>query len=145
MAKRPDDKIIWFDKTEGFDDKVQVIAKWINRAGSLSHVPAYDESINLSTLCNICVKHFQAELPKLSPEQLAELEATYLYHRTHKTNTTSIRLAKHTADMIEEVAKWMTEHTTVKHLHHGENINRKLILLVSIYHAYNSAIKNQQP
>jgi len=144
MAKRADDKIIWFDKTDGFDKTVEAIASYVNNFNDLSYIPDYDGGKNLSTLCNICVRKLRVDLQTLTMEQILNLEKAYVHHKTHKTQLTSIRLAKPTADMVDQVAKWLAENTEVRHVYHGQNPNRKLVLLMAIYYVHSIAITDQQ-
>ncbi|MDX2076011.1 MAG: hypothetical protein SFZ02_06240 [bacterium] len=141
MAK--DDVIMWFDMVEGFEAKLQTAVDHINKGG---YVPEYgDVAWNLSFMSTVCVREFARDMGKLTPEDIALLEEYYRVHRANKTRTTSIRLASSAVRMIDDIAKWLVENTSVRHVYHGDAPNRKLIVLFAIYHIYHLATHPQQP
>jgi len=133
---------LWFDMIEGFEDRMRAAVQFLNDA---LYVPPYDvKGYNRSQFVALTMRLFKANMENFSPEYIAKLEQQYREHRTHKTQKTSLNLNANAVEWCDSIAEWLSQHTAVRHVYHGDSPNRKLVALFAVYHLFNEMEKSNQ-
>ena len=134
---------VWFDMTEGFEDRMREATQYVNQY--LGFVSEYStKGYNRSQFTSMCLRILKNTIETFTPEYLAKLEEQYREHRTHKTSTTSVNFMSDAIASTDYLAEWLAKNTKVKHVYHGGSPNRKLLMMMAIYHVFNEMERTQQ-